>query len=115
MILLFHWYQYIGPQAKRFEILHMTITTTERVRVPEGYTVPIGCNCIRLKKALYGLKQAPRAWNKDINEKLHSLGFTKLQSEPCLYLSTRTMTFVLSHCMLMTWSLLLHPWLSLVM
>ena len=56
------------------------------IRVPEGYTVPTGCNCIRLKRALYGLKQALRAWNKDINEKLHSLGFTKLQSEPCLYL-----------------------------
>ena len=30
----------------------------------------------QLKKALYGLKQAPRLWYGDINNFLHSLGFT---------------------------------------
>ena len=56
------------------------------IRVPEGYTVPTGCNCIRLKKALYGLKQAPRAWNKNSNNTLYGQGFSQFQSEPCLYL-----------------------------
>ena len=56
------------------------------IRAPEGYTMPAGCNCIRLKKGLYGLKQTPRAWNRDINMKLHGMGFHQLQSEPCLYL-----------------------------
>ena len=59
------------------------------IRIPEGLEVPQGVNCLRLRKALYGLKQAPRAWNKDINTKLHSMGFTQLLSEPCLYVYFR--------------------------
>jgi len=79
----------------RFEVHQMDVETAflnadleEEVYIkpPEGITIPTGCDCIRIKKALYGLKQAPRAWNKDINAKLHGMGFTKLQSEPCLYL-----------------------------
>ena len=79
----------------RFEVHQMDVDTAflnadleeeVYIRAPEGYTLPTGCNCIRLQKALYGLKQAPRAWNKNINETLHRLNFRKLQSEPCLYL-----------------------------
>ena len=79
----------------RFEVHQMDVDTAflnadleeeVYIRAPEGYTMPTGCNCIRLKKALYGLKQAPRAWNKNINDTLHRLHFRQLQSEPCLYL-----------------------------
>ena len=79
----------------RFEVHQMDVETAflnadleeeVYIRAPEGYTMPTGCDCIRLKKALYGLKQAPRAWNRDINLKLHGMGFHQLQSEPCLYL-----------------------------
>ena len=79
----------------RFEVHQMDVETAflnadleeeVYIRVPEGYTIPPGCNCIRLKKALYGLKQAPRAWNKNINNTLYAMGFSQLQSEPCLYL-----------------------------
>jgi hypothetical protein len=40
----------------------------------------------RLKKALYGLKQAPRAWYSRIDEYLQSIGFTKSEADPNLYL-----------------------------
>ena len=54
----------------RFEVHQMDVDTAflnadleeeVYIRAPEGYALPTGCNCIRLKKALYGLKQAPRA------------------------------------------------------
>ena len=40
----------------------------------------------KLKKAMYGLKQAPRAWYGRIDNFLTSLGFTKIQSDPNLYM-----------------------------
>jgi hypothetical protein len=40
----------------------------------------------KLKKALYGLKQAPRAWYSRIDGYLQSLGFTKSDTDPNLYL-----------------------------
>jgi hypothetical protein len=40
---------------------------------------------LRLKRALYGLKQAPRAWNQTINTSLLQIGYTRLESEPCVY------------------------------
>ena len=40
----------------------------------------------KLKKALYGIKQAPRSWYGRINSFLTSLGFTKSNVDPNLYL-----------------------------
>ena len=40
----------------------------------------------KLKKALYGLKQAPREWCSKIDGYLQSLGFTKSEVDPNLYI-----------------------------
>ena len=39
----------------------------------------------KLRKSLYGLKQASRNWNNDINQYLIDNGFTRLESNPCIY------------------------------
>ena len=49
-----------------------------------GMNVPRG-KYILLKKALYGLKQAARQWNSDINTYMESIGFTRLRTDPCIY------------------------------
>ena len=38
-----------------------------------------------LRKSLYGLKQAGRLWNKELDAFIVSLGFTRMVSDPCLY------------------------------
>ena len=77
------------------------------IRTPEGYTMPPGCNCIGFKKALRG--QAPRAWNKDINLKIHGMGFHQHRSEPWLYLHYKDADIcIISLYVDENW-LLLHP------
>ena len=57
------------------------------VRQPEGFLVKgKEGHVLRLRKALYGLKQAPRAWYFKLHSCLISLGFTKSNYEPSLYL-----------------------------
>ena len=69
--------------------LNATLEEEVYISVPDGVTVPEGCNCLRLNRALYGLKQSPREWYNNINGFLQSLAFKRLQSEHCLYLSQR--------------------------
>jgi len=40
----------------------------------------------RLKKAHYGLKQAPRAWYARMDTYLQRLGFSKISTDPSLYI-----------------------------
>ena len=40
---------------------------------------------VRLLKGLYGLKQAGRVWNRQINDFLISIGFTRAKADPCIY------------------------------
>ena len=42
---------------------------------------------IRLLKSLYGLKQAPMLWNKMLNDVMVGIGFTRSNSDTCLYVS----------------------------
>lgn len=51
---------------------------------PEGVEIPAG-HCWKLKRSIYGLKQAGRTWNKTFDKKLGEVGFTRLDSETCLY------------------------------
>lgn len=40
---------------------------------------------LRLRKALYGLKQSGRLWYDTLCEHLHSLGFSTLDCDPCVF------------------------------
>ncbi|TFY52995.1 hypothetical protein EVJ58_g9697 [Rhodofomes roseus] len=52
---------------------------------PEGYNNGTGRGMYMLG-AIYGLKQAGRVWNIKLNDALLSLGFTRLHSDPCVYI-----------------------------
>jgi hypothetical protein len=57
------------------------------IEQPQGFEVHgRESHVCRLKKALYGLKQAPRAWYSRIDGYLQSMGFTKSEADPNLYL-----------------------------
>ena len=59
------------------------------IRIPDGYpnseSLRKEGKVLRLLKSLYGLKQAPAEWNRDVDTKLNSFGFSALRSEPCIY------------------------------
>lgn len=53
---------------------------------PEGYIEPgfedhVWC----LQRGLYGMKQSGRIWNKTMNKAMISLGFKRLDADPCVY------------------------------
>ena len=48
----------------------------------------------RLRKGIYGLKQAGRVWYKRLDTALLSLGFTRSQADPCLYIHGNTLLAV---------------------
>ncbi|GJF00736.1 polyprotein [Phanerochaete sordida] len=56
---------------------------------PEGFHFGKPGWVLRLCKALYGLKQAGNVWNKTLHATLRDLGFTRLKSDPSLYLYRR--------------------------
>jgi hypothetical protein len=57
------------------------------VRLPDGVDmgVPGATGIWRVRKALYGLKQAPRAWNAKLHARLLELGYTRCESDHCVY------------------------------
>jgi hypothetical protein len=59
----------------------------ERVymKQPEGYNDGTGRVC-ELIKTLYGLKQAGREWNRKLDSKMCKQGYTRLRSDPCVYI-----------------------------
>lgn len=40
---------------------------------------------LRLRRSLYGLHQAPKVWETLLSETMGKLGFTRFQSDPCVY------------------------------
>src|ERR1700722_18668667 len=44
---------------------------------------------LRIKGSLYGLKQAPRIWNRVFREKVATIGYHPIPSEPCISLRIR--------------------------
>jgi hypothetical protein len=78
-----------------FEIIHMDVDsaylnpvldTEIYMQAPEGFELEKG-KVLLLKKGLYGLKQAGYLWNEDLNRTLLHLGFKRLISDPCIYIS----------------------------
>ena len=53
---------------------------------PEGFEEKEKWNLVyRLNKSLYGLKQAPRCWYKRFDSFIMSLGYNRLNADPCAY------------------------------
>lgn len=62
---------------------------------------PPGCDdgsgrVCRLIRSIYGLKQAGNVWNKELDEKLKELGFTRLKSDYCCYMRESGNEFVMA-------------------
>ena len=57
------------------------------MRQPEGFEDPQRPHAVcLLKKSLYGTKQAGHNWNNEVNSFITQvLGYTRTQSDPCLY------------------------------
>jgi hypothetical protein len=58
---------------------------------PEGWVAEPGKErwFLRLVRSLYGLKQAGRVWYNCLTNALLELGFTRLESDPCVYMRRR--------------------------
>ena len=53
---------------------------------PEGFVDKTQPNKVcKLNKALYGLKQSPRVWCKTLSNKLNSVGYKPLLSDPSIF------------------------------
>ena len=66
--------------------LNGVLEETIYMRQPKGYEVPgQERKLLKLKKGLYGLKQAGRVWNDMLDQFLLEQGFTRLRSDPCIY------------------------------
>ena len=53
-----------------------------------GYEDGTG-DVLRVLSSLYGLKQVPRIWNKLFSDKVVTLGYTRMPSEPSIYTCQR--------------------------
>ena len=89
MRLLFSISAQLGLKIHQMDVntafLHADIQEDIYITPPDGFPLPKGMNCFRLKKALYGLKQAPREWYNNMNAFLLSISFKRLYGESCLY------------------------------
>ena len=60
------------------------------VQIPPGTKLATGDDGIyKLLKSLYGLKQASRCWNTLINAYLLEKGFSRMEADPCIYISEK--------------------------
>ena len=55
------------------------------LRIPDGNGVYPEGTIVRLRRALYGLKQSGRLWNKTLNAWMLTSGFTRCETDPCMY------------------------------
>ena len=61
---------------------------------PEGYQQLSQKHKQRLIKALYGLKQSPREWNVELHKFMISEGFTRSESDACVYFKWTGSNFI---------------------
>ena len=52
---------------------------------PEGFHEGDPNKVWKLLRSVYGIRQAPNNWNHELNRTLLSLGFSRLKSDPCIY------------------------------
>ena len=69
------------------------------VEVPKHYPIPEHLKdkqnlVAKVNKSIYGLKQSPRLWNKNIDNNMLKLGFTKSNYDPCLYIRRKNGSIV---------------------
>lgn len=66
------------------------------MEAPEGLILPLGQEhwVLRLKKGLYGLKQSGREWNKKISKFLHSIGYTTISGDNCVFFNPVTRVII---------------------
>ncbi|MEQ4601614.1 MAG: reverse transcriptase domain-containing protein, partial [Pseudomonas amygdali] len=64
--------------------LHGDLEEELYIRPPKGAGGLEG-KVLKLHKSIYGLKQAGRTWNEKIDASLRRLGFTRSQSDHCVY------------------------------
>ena len=82
---------YFGLQAHQLDVkaafLHGELEEEIYMRQPPGFSKEGQEELVlKLKKSIYGLKQSGRVWNKRFDKELRSLGFSRLQADPCVYL-----------------------------
>lgn len=65
--------------------LNAPLQETVFMAQPDGYEQQGAHVVCRLLKAIYGLKQAGREWNIHLDAFVRSLGFTRLVTDPCVY------------------------------
>ena len=65
--------------------LHGELEEDVYIYAPEGSGYPADA-ILKLDKSLYGLKQAPRVFNNALNDHIISMGFQRLDSDPCVYI-----------------------------
>jgi len=71
---------FLNPDIDRKDVYMLLPPGFPEMRPDLAYSTVV------LKKALYGLKQAPRLWYKAIDSLLLSMGFSKSNAEPNLYI-----------------------------
>lgn len=72
--------------------LHGDIDECVYMKVPEGLKCREG-NMLKLQKSIYGLKKSPKYWNDKLNHFFIEEGFSRSQSDMCLY--TKDGTYIL--------------------
>ena len=65
--------------------LHGTLKEEIYMDQPDGYSDGTSRLC-RLIKTIYGLKQSGREWNEELDMKLLTANFSRLYSDPCVYI-----------------------------
>jgi transposase InsO family protein len=89
LLILLAW-----AAAHDYEVRHLDVpkaflqaTLDEEIFMeqPEGYHDSDRSKVWKLLRSVYGIRQAPNNWNHELNRFLLSLGFTRLKSDPCIY------------------------------
>lgn len=66
----------------------------EQIPGLDDATFPNDLYVWRLQRGLYGMKQAGRVWNKEMNRKMVSWGFSRLPADACVYVRRKGDDFV---------------------